>query len=296
MKSSKALCIIASALILLSFPSCGKDNLNSNGDSSFSYTEKHIKLFTGYVVVPLGEKHIMLRSEPSESSKEVAPLLTNDEVDVIKECDGWYYVVCNDFRGYLKTDYISLNKVITVESGESNTVTSSQTGTTGSTTETETETSTTVTETTTQEEDEDKEDNKEEDKDKNDSEDKNSSNDSHKSENSRTEQKPVSAAEYPSISVSLGIDPCSGDTEKYEFYMVIGGKFTKYKYEAYRMLPDGSETLLSSGESSESRLTLAIHDTLLKSGALDKVKVTPYLNSVEGDPLELEVFEPIKTW
>lgn len=290
MRSSRTLCIIASALLLTSFTSCGRNADDDYGASSYIYTEKGAALFSGYIIVPSGTESTIIYSEPDESSKEVAPASLNDKVDILKDKGEWYLVSCKGFRGYIRKEYISLTEIKDTENVTTAEVTSTQTNTTAAET-TETETSTTVTETTAENKEETPPDTQEENS-QNDSQ----SPDSAPAEHRQEQNTPAPAAEYPSISISLGIDPYNGDPEKYEFYMNVNGKFSYYKYEAYRKLPDGTEVKLSSGESSESRLRLAVHDSLLEGTVVDKVKVTPYLDSVEGDPLELELYEPAKTW
>jgi|GEM_PF-2456443 len=297
MRASKALCFLASAIILTSLSSCGKDKAEEYDSPSVSYSEKKQKvLFSGYILVPSDMKRVLLYAEPSSSSEEVAPLHLNDKVDVYKEEeDGWCYVYCNFFKGYIRKEYISLNEITETEDITTVPLTSSAVKTTSTqTTETGT-TSSDVTETTTEASGQDQEEEHE------DSGDNNERSDPQPPENNNGSQRqeqytPPAVVEYPSITVSLGIDPHENDSEKYDFYMNVSGKFSYYKYEAYRVLPDGTEIKLSSGESSDSRLLLAVHDSLLESGAVDKVKVIAYLDSAEGDPLELELHEPVKTW
>ena len=294
MRTSKTLCILTSAIILTSFTACGKDNAGDNSTSSTTESRKQSVRFTGYVNVPEGKGHLMLHAEPNVFSKEVAPVLLNERADVLEEKDDWFYVDCSGFKGYIQKEYISLVEITETEAPTTESKTSAS-KTTTSTETTETETSTTAE--TTEDNDKDESSEKDDDNDRDDDSDHSSGspsdNDTHQSNNPNNDAPVV---KYPSVSVSLAIDPYKNDPEKYEFYMNVTGQFTYYKYEAYRILPEGVEKKLASGESSDSRLTLAIYDTLLESGALDRVKITPYLDSVEGDSLDLELYEPVKTW
>lgn len=296
MRSSRALCILVSAIMLTSLASCGKDAAEESSTSSVTYSEKKQRvLFSGYIIVPTGSKTVMLYAEPSTSSEEVTPVYLNDPVDVFKDEDGWCYVSCRFFNGYIQKEYISLTEITETDIITTVSLTSSAAKTT-STETTDTDTTTSVTETTAAADERSQEE--EHDDDSGNSDDHNSqqpaanNNESHHQE----QYTPPVVTEYPSITVSLGIDPHEGDPEKYDFYMNVSGKYSYYKYEAYRVLPDGTEIKLTSGESSDSRILLAVHDSLLESGAVDKVKVIAYLNSAEGDPLELELHEPVKTW
>lgn len=283
MRPSRTLCILVSAMMLFSSYSCGRSNKDNHTDSNISAT-KDVALFSGFVTVPNGKDDVRLHEDASESSKEIAPALLNDTVEVYEEKGDWYLVSIKGFKGYIKKEYISLTRVADKNKATTTTTTVTTTVRTTTTTETTTSTSTTTTTTTTAAETKPK------------TEETTSKNEEKNQPEEQVQVTPTHPVEYPSIAVTLNIDPYNGDPEKYELSLNVTGKFSHYKYEAYRVYNDGHRDKLASGESSDRRISLAVHDSLLKEGARDIAKVTPYLDSVEGDPLELEVYEPEKTW
>lgn len=293
MRSSRSLCILVSALLMTSFVSCGHEAEESS-DTSIVYTNKQKIKYSGYITMPSGMDYVTLYQKPDKNSTKIAPVYLNDAVDVLKDQDDWCYVICDDYKGYIQKEYISLAEVdaasVTVSSTSS--VTSTVTTSTETTSSVTTEVTTEAVTENTQSDTENPQDNDTAEDDHNDAQQPANDPQPYHEEHYVT----PSVIEYPSISITLGIDPHPGDSEKYDLYMNATGKFTHYKYEAFRILPDGTETKLSEGQSSEARLLLAVHDSLLSSGATDRVKIVPYLNSTAGEPFTLDLAEPVKYW
>ena len=61
---------------------------------------------TGYV----NAEGLIVREEPTTSSKEIDSLSRNDKVEIIGEVDGWYQIKLNKKTGYVSSKYISDTK------------------------------------------------------------------------------------------------------------------------------------------------------------------------------------------
>ena len=72
---------------------------------------------TGYI----DAEGLIVREEPSTSSKEIDSLSRNDKVEITGEVDGWYQIKLNGKTGYVSSKYISDTKTVetTSRSGSS---------------------------------------------------------------------------------------------------------------------------------------------------------------------------------
>lgn len=73
---------------------------------------------TGYV----SAEGLIVREEPSTSSKNIDSLSKNDKVDITGQTDGWYQIKLNGKTGYVSSKYISDTKVADTTSRSGSTI------------------------------------------------------------------------------------------------------------------------------------------------------------------------------
>ena len=73
----------------------------------------------------------------------------------------------------------------------------------------------------------------------------------------------------------------------------MDGRYTNYKYELHRVFADGTDKVIASGESGDTKLKLATIDSLTQTQTIDRLVLTAYFNGVAGNQVTLELKEPL---
>ena len=292
MRASKIICALASCLLLTALPSC---SLNKNNQDENSSSYRRPVLFKVYAKLPDDKDYIPLYSKADTASGGVTPVYFNDELKVLSESGDWYEVDCKGYVGYIQKKFVSDDELPEdarpVRTKASTTTTTTTTA--ASTAEEKAE------KTTTTAADKDKEKDKDKDKDKDAADTTTAAPETESTETTVSETAPpttapLPASAYPDVNISLDIDESSSNPDKYDITLTMDGRFSRYVYELHRIFADGTDTLIASGESGETKLKLATIDSLTETQTIDRLIITTYHNSVAGNKVTLDLNEPTK--